>query len=100
MSPTANDPRPPPIIRIGPQNQTLPTSEVGFLRCEAIGVPLPRIQWFKDGYPVNSDARIMELSSGTLQLSDIRESDSGTYTCKAMSETGETTKSAILQVKG
>ncbi|XP_060067917.1 roundabout homolog 1-like isoform X3 [Ylistrum balloti] len=93
------DPRPPPIIQIGPQNQTLPTDEVGFLRCEATGLPSPRIQWFKDVYPVKSDPRIMMLNSGTLQISDLRESDSGTYTCKATSETGETTWSAVLQVE-
>ncbi|XP_069115419.1 roundabout homolog 2-like isoform X2 [Argopecten irradians] len=93
------DPRPPPIIQIGPQNQTLPTDEVGFLRCEASGLPEPRVQWFKDSNPIKSDPRIMKLNSGTLQISDLRESDSGTYTCKATSETGETTWSAVLQVE-
>lgn len=63
------DPRPPPIIELGPQNQTLPTDEVGFLRCEATGLPLPRIQWFKNSYPIQNDPRIMKLSSGTLQIS-------------------------------
>ncbi|XP_062583892.1 roundabout homolog 1-like [Saccostrea cucullata] len=91
-----NDTRPPPIIRIGPQSQNLPTGEVGFLHCEAYGDPKPKIWWLKDGRPITANSRIIALSSGTLQISDLQESDSGNYTCKASSETGETSQSATL----
>ncbi|XP_078326436.1 roundabout homolog 2-like isoform X7 [Crassostrea virginica] len=95
---SVNDTRPPPIIRIGPQNQNLPTGEVGFLHCEAYGDPKPQIWWLKDERPINENSRIISLSSGTLQISDLQESDSGNYTCKASSETGETAQSATLLV--
>ncbi|XP_061183722.1 roundabout homolog 1-like isoform X2 [Saccostrea echinata] len=96
---SVNDTRPPPIIRIGPQSQNLPTGEVGFLHCEAYGDPKPKIWWLKDGRPITANSRIISLSSGTLQISDLQESDSGNYTCKASSETGETSQSATLLVK-
>ncbi|XP_056010133.1 roundabout homolog 1-like isoform X14 [Ostrea edulis] len=94
-----NDTRPPPIIRIGPQSQNLPTGEVGFLHCEAYGDPKPQIWWLKDDRPITENSRIISLSSGTLQISDLQESDSGNYTCKASSETGETSQLATLLVK-
>ncbi|KAK6168335.1 hypothetical protein SNE40_020892 [Patella caerulea] len=93
------DSRPPPIIRIGPQNQTLPSKEVAWLPCEAIGDPQPTIRWYMSGRPiVTNDHRITVLDSGTLQISDVRVADSATYTCKAVSETGETTWSSSLAV--
>lgn len=66
---SVNDTRPPPIIRIGPQSQNLPTGEVGFLRCEAYGDPKPQIWWLKDNRPMTENSRIISLSSGTLQIS-------------------------------
>ena len=45
------------------------------------------------------DARLALLDSGTLQISDLKQSDTGVYTCKAVSETGETTWSAALVVE-
>ncbi|KAL5019774.1 hypothetical protein ScPMuIL_002666 [Solemya velum] len=92
-----HDPRPPPIIRIGPQNQTLPTKSLALLLCEAVGTPHPSVRWYKDGRALPmADTRITQLSTGTLQISDLKIPDSGTYTCKATSETGETTWSATL----
>ena len=40
------DPRPPPVIRQGPQNQTLPINSEAMLRCTSLGEPLPRISWY------------------------------------------------------
>jgi hypothetical protein len=65
-----NDSRPPPIIRIGPQNQTLATDETAYLHCNAIGNPKPSIQWYKNGNLLSSDdPRIQQKSSGALQIS-------------------------------
>ncbi|WAR04265.1 ROBO1-like protein [Mya arenaria] len=64
-----NDLRPPPIIRFGPQNQTLPRDGVAFLRCQATGTPQPTIHWLRNDLPLPTDARYMVLDSGTLQIS-------------------------------
>ena len=94
------DPRPPPIIHQGPQNQTLPVSTVAMLQCHSSGRPPPTIRWFKDNQLITHDDHITQLSSGTLQISALRNSDTGMYTCKAVSETGETSWSAALNVEG
>ncbi|XP_041372950.1 roundabout homolog 2-like isoform X3 [Gigantopelta aegis] len=93
------DTRPPPVITIGPQNQTLPVKEVAMLPCQATGDPQPAIRWYKNGRPIlGTDPRSTILDSGTLQISDVKLSDSAIYTCKAVSETGETNWAAQLTV--
>lgn len=94
------DPRPPPIIDIGPQNQTLPSSENALLPCTASGEPAPGISWLKNGVTLSlEEPRFTIVASGTLQISNLQTSDSGLYTCKAVSETGETTWTAALVVE-
>ncbi|VDI07959.1 roundabout, axon guidance receptor 1 [Mytilus galloprovincialis] len=95
-----NDSRPPPVIRIVPQNQTLATDETALLHCDAFGNPQPIVQWYKNGNLLSSDdPRIQQKSSNTLQISGLRVSDTGMYSCKASSETGETTWIASLVVE-
>ncbi|XP_048254248.1 roundabout homolog 2-like isoform X2 [Haliotis rufescens] len=95
------DSRPPPIIKLGPQNQTLPPDEMAMLPCQATGNPQPTIRWYRKDRPIlGTNARLVILDSGTLQISDVRASDSDTYTCKAVSETGETAWSAYLKITG
>ena len=67
---TEVDPRPPPIIHQGPQNQTLPINTLAMLQCTSSGDPPPSIRWLKDDrtLPIR-DPRITLLDSGTLQIS-------------------------------
>ncbi|XP_067137945.1 roundabout homolog 1-like isoform X3 [Centruroides vittatus] len=91
---------PPPIIRMGPANQTLPQSTVAMLPCEASGTPNPTIRWLMNTSPVpTNNPRFVVLDSGTLQIDDLQPSDSGMYTCTASSESGETSWSASLAVE-
>ncbi|KAK3587014.1 hypothetical protein CHS0354_016993 [Potamilus streckersoni] len=95
-----HDVRPPPIIKIGPQNQTLPLDSNALLLCQALGEPQPHIRWYRDGHPLSmNDARYTLLNSGTLQISSLMLEDTGMYACKAVSETGETTWEAFLKVE-
>ena len=61
------DPRPPPVIRQGPQNQTLPINSEAMLRCTSLGEPLPRISWYKDERPVD-DANWLPVPEGPYLL--------------------------------
>jgi hypothetical protein len=66
---TSVDDVPPPIVQIGPANQTLPLQSVATLPCQAIGTPQPRIKWYKNGSPLISQGpRIKVLDSGTLHI--------------------------------
>lgn len=65
---TSVEDTPPPIIQIGPANQTLPRGSVAILPCRAIGEPIPRIKWFKDGQPLQTEHRMMIVQTGLLKI--------------------------------
>ncbi|XP_068441962.1 roundabout homolog 2 isoform X8 [Clinocottus analis] len=92
--------RPPPIIRQGPSNQTLGVESVALLKCQASGDPIPSVSWLKDGISLlEKDARMSLQELGSLQIKNVKLSDSGVYTCVATSSSGETSWSAFLEVK-
>jgi hypothetical protein len=60
---------PPPVVDIGPTNQTLATRSAATLPCQASGIPLPTIKWYRNGnYLSPDDPRVTITSSGTLQI--------------------------------
>ena len=61
---------PPPIIAMGPANQTLPINTIAILPCQASGNPRPTISWFKDQNPISEigTSRIMVEKTGTLVI--------------------------------
>ncbi|XP_061537063.1 roundabout homolog 2 isoform X2 [Phycodurus eques] len=92
--------RPPPVIRQGPSNQTLAVDGVALLKCQASGDPIPSVSWLKDGVSLlGKDPRMSLQELGSLQITNIKLSDSGIYTCVATSSSGETSWSAFLEVK-
>ncbi|XP_060653021.1 LOW QUALITY PROTEIN: protein sax-3 [Drosophila nasuta] len=93
------DERPPPIIQIGPTNQTLSKGSVATMPCRATGNPSPRVKWFHDGYAVQNDNRHSIVQGSSLRVDDLQLGDAGLYTCTASSERGETSWSAALAVE-
>ncbi|XP_041947127.1 roundabout homolog 3 isoform X2 [Alosa sapidissima] len=92
--------RVPPIIRQGPANQTLAPGVTAQLQCHVMGNPLPSIQWEKDSQRIlANDERISLMENGTLQIINLQETDSGTYTCVASSSSGDTSWSGVVTVK-
>uniref|UniRef100_A0A1I8PI08 Roundabout n=1 Tax=Stomoxys calcitrans TaxID=35570 RepID=A0A1I8PI08_STOCA len=92
--------RPPPIIIMGPVNQTLPVKSLATLHCKAIGLPNPTISWYRDGIPVHPTAKVNLTTAGDLIISDLdRQQDQGLYTCVASSRTGKSTWSGFLRIE-
>ncbi|XP_022702332.1 protein sax-3-like [Varroa jacobsoni] len=92
---------PPPVIELGPVNQTIPEGQPATLPCETSGLPRPEVQWFfnnKDPIDEDDDERFNIDSQGTLTIQDLRFEDSGVYTCVASSDSGETRQAATLTV--
>lgn len=94
----STDEVPPPIIELGPANQTLPQKSQASLPCRAVGTPTPKINWHKDGQLVQLGNRITMSSNGSLLIDDLQKSDAGMYTCIASSESGNTSWSAALSI--
>ncbi|KAK4877040.1 hypothetical protein RN001_009546 [Aquatica leii] len=94
---------PPPIIQIGPANQTLPLHSMVTLHCKASSPEgeQPRTRWLKDGKILQISSlpdRYTISSSGVLDIDDLRLEDSALYTCSAVTESGESSWSASLSV--
>ncbi|XP_073968953.1 roundabout homolog 2-like isoform X2 [Rhodnius prolixus] len=89
---------PPPIIEVGPANQTLPIHSVARLPCQATGQPKPKIKWAKNGGPIQASPRFNVYENGTLQIDDLELNDSGLYTCTGVSDSGESSWSGSLTV--
>ncbi|NP_001418057.1 uncharacterized protein LOC402947 precursor [Danio rerio] len=90
----------PPIIRRGPANQTLALGSSAQLQCHVMGSPMPGVRWEKDGRSIPSDdIHIRLMENGTLHISGVKDTDSGTYTCVASSGTSETSWSGTVTVK-
>lgn len=53
---------PPPIIQIGPTNQTLAVHSKAELPCRAVGSPLPTVKWFKDSTLIKNADRITQTT--------------------------------------
>lgn len=62
------DDTPPPIIQIGPSNQTLPKGSVAMLPCRATGNPTPRVKWYKDGTMLQNGNRYTIVQGGSLRI--------------------------------
>ncbi|XP_038165165.1 neural cell adhesion molecule L1.1-like isoform X3 [Cyprinodon tularosa] len=53
-----------------------------YMQCEAFGVPLPDISWFReDDIPLLSDQRASLFTNGTIGLGNVSHNDQGLYTC-------------------
>ncbi|XP_077596344.1 roundabout homolog 1-like isoform X1 [Stigmatopora nigra] len=84
---------PPPIIRQGPVNQTVPMDSTAVLNCQTAGTPSPSVHWKKDGAPLDV------AETGSLEIRHAKLEDSGFYTCVASSPNGEASWTAHLQVQ-
>lgn len=96
---TSPEDRPPPVITLGPANQTLPVKSMATLPCRAIGTPTPVITWYKDGAAVQPGPRVNVSDTGLLQINDLEKRDGGVYTCVASSPSGKVTWSASLRLE-
>lgn len=73
------------------QPESVRAEEAGVARfqCQIHGLPEPLISWEKDGQPVDtSDNRYTLLPTGVLQITGVREEDSGKFCCVAHNSAG------------
>uniref|UniRef100_A0A4W3JWV4 Hemicentin 1 n=1 Tax=Callorhinchus milii TaxID=7868 RepID=A0A4W3JWV4_CALMI len=69
------------------------------LECEARGVPLPAVTWYKDARPLISSSHATYIERGKfLQISRAQVSDAGKYTCRVTSVAGTAEKPYNLDV--
>nr|CAD7586915.1 unnamed protein product [Timema genevievae] len=72
------------------------------LDCVANGNPKPWITWLKDGITLDMahlDGPFLKIGTGSLQISNVQEKDSGTYQCRAENrdDSGDATANVDVQ---
>uniref|UniRef100_A0A8C3XUU2 Hemicentin-2 n=3 Tax=Chelydra serpentina TaxID=8475 RepID=A0A8C3XUU2_CHESE len=89
----------PPRVQPGPQVLKVLVGHTLDLPCVAHGDPVPRLRWSKDGSPLRvGDQDFLEGPNGTINILDVRVSDSGRYRCVAASSAGEDTIELVVEV--
>jgi len=83
----------------------IPEGEDLVLKAKVDGSPRPKVQWLKDGVPVDlSDKRITTemLPDGTciLTIKNVTPADKGQYTLHASNPQGELKSSCDVNVRG
>ncbi|VDO56574.1 unnamed protein product [Haemonchus placei] len=59
------------------------------LTCTVIGKPEPEVTWLKDGVPIQIDEVKDSEGQHTLIIKDLKEEDTGSYTCEAVNKVGK-----------
>ncbi|XP_064413251.1 limbic system-associated membrane protein isoform X2 [Latimeria chalumnae] len=75
----------------------------GSLRCEALGVPTPEFEWYRDDERINSAQGIEIYNHGTtsiLTVVNVTENHYGNYTCLATNKLGAMNASLYLYRPG
>lgn len=72
------------------------------LHCPASGYPLPVVDWYRDGAPVDEEsANVKILDNGwRLHIKNAEVSHAARYTCRAKNVAGDTEKNYDLSVLG
>ncbi|KAG7208959.1 hypothetical protein KM043_015128 [Ampulex compressa] len=71
------------------------------LPCDAVGVPPPKISWFRDAEPVDHlfGTRYMMEEDGSLTIKKLTMDDSGIFQCLAYNEAGQASSYTWLKAK-
>ena len=80
----------PPTVNIVPGDNILVTSNGSILEliCSVTGIPPPVITWSRNGQTLVANGSRVVIMEGSLLVSEMQRSDSGTYHCSASSSAG------------
>nr|XP_034986871.1 protein sidekick-1 isoform X4 [Zootoca vivipara] len=90
-----------PYFTTEPESRILAEVEkTVYIQCQAMGVPLPVLVWYKDAVPIHKllNPRYKVLVNGSLQIQRLQPDDSGIYQCFARNDAGEMQSRTFLAV--
>ncbi|KAM9765371.1 immunoglobulin superfamily DCC subclass member 3 [Menidia menidia] len=89
-------------FHVQPESVHAEESGVARFQCQIHGLPEPVISWEKDSRPVDTkNERFTLLPTGVLQITGVREEDSGRFCCVAHNSAGvKHSAEALLTVSG
>ncbi|XP_058891430.1 protein sidekick-1-like isoform X2 [Acipenser ruthenus] len=70
------------------------------IQCQAMGVPVPSLEWYKDSVPLSklANPRYKVMVNGGLRIRGVRPEDAGIFQCFARNTAGEIQTHAYLDV--
>ncbi|XP_057580791.1 hemicentin-2 [Hippopotamus amphibius kiboko] len=88
-----------PTIRPGPPAVNASVNQTALLPCQADGVPLPLVNWRKDGVPLDPESpRFHILPEGSLRIQPVLAQDAGHYLCLVSNSAGSDRQGRDLRV--
>ncbi|XP_011701352.1 PREDICTED: neogenin-like, partial [Wasmannia auropunctata] len=92
-----------PVFIAQPLQQVVTEGSDVTLECAANGFPKPAIYWLKDGVALDlmsHDSRYREVAASSLMITSVKESDHGSYQCRAenMADSLDAVAELIVQV--
>jgi len=88
-----------PVISLNPLSQSKTEGETVSFTVNASGFPTPAYQWKKNGANLTNDQRITGATTNTLSISNLTQSDTGTYTCLVSNTEGSVSSApAVLTI--
>ncbi|KAG8453683.1 hypothetical protein GDO86_000352 [Hymenochirus boettgeri] len=91
----------PPSIYHKLENQTINISETVEVKCQATGIPDPKIIWLKDNDVLVEDSGIiLKDHNRILTIQRVRKEDEGFYTCRACNDLDCTKSEMYFAVTG
>lgn len=85
----AGSDHPPPVIKQGPLNQTVPVDSTVVLGCQTAGSPPPTVHWKRDGAvlsPVDSRMSIADTGSLEIRYTKVRDEEIKQFTAATLSQ--------------
>ncbi|CAB3985456.1 Down syndrome cell adhesion molecule homolog [Paramuricea clavata] len=89
-----------PIFIVSPRsNITIPENKTVSLNCKVIGSPVPDVNWYYGNKLADEISNIVVLDNNTIQISNVKFDNSGSYTCMANNSVGlQRSRNTLLQV--
>ena len=89
----------PPLIIPTETTVVIPIHSTAYLHCNATGIPIPKITWLKNWFPLVSDPyKVSVLASGSLRIHNSTKTDIGNYHCVALNIGGHDSRTIYLDV--
>ncbi|XP_069503689.1 protein sidekick-1 [Ambystoma mexicanum] len=91
----------PPYFTAEPDSRMLAEVEQSVeIPCQAMGVPVPTLEWYKDSIPISALKNLRYKTTGNsgLQIQGLQPEDSGIFQCFARNEAGEILTDMYLDV--
>ncbi len=93
-----------PVFVRAPVDLNIYEKKPAKIECEVIGIPVPVVEWYKDGQPIEKSDKIQidvrNKVLNTLMIKSVEPENAGKYTIKAKNSIGEAEVSITLNVDG